>query len=300
MSDFTGPFWAYYVAIITLAGIVACGVLLWAMSARRTPGAKPETTGHVWDEDLGEYNHPLPRWWMWLFYLTIVFSLVYLALYPGLGIYEGALQWSSTGEHQADVKRAEEQYGPLYAKYAALDLKELAKDPEARAMGQRLFLNNCAQCHASDAGGSRGFPNLADRDWLWGGEPELIKASIMNGRNSVMPAFGPVLGAEGSKDVAHFIMSFSGRPADSIRVARGKEKFAANCVACHGPEGKGNILMGAPNLTDEFWLHGASEAFLIETITKGRRNTMPANKDFLSEAKIHLLAAYVYGLSNGQ
>jgi cytochrome c oxidase cbb3-type subunit 3 len=300
MSDFSGAFWEYYVAIITLAGIAGCALLLWTMSTRRAAGAKPETTGHVWDEDLGEYNHPLPRWWMWLFYLTIVFSLVYLALYPGLGIYDGAFQWSSAGEHENDVKQAEQQYGPLYAKYAALDLKALAKDPEARSMGQRLFLNNCAQCHASDAGGSRGFPNLADGDWLYGGEPDLIKASILNGRKGVMPAFGPVLGAEGAKDLAHYVMSLSGRSADSVRVSRGKEKFAVTCLACHGPEGKGNIALGAPNLTDKVWLHGSSEPVLIETISKGRSSTMPAHKEFLSEAKIHLLAAYVYGLSNGK
>jgi cytochrome c oxidase cbb3-type subunit 3 len=300
MSDFTGPFWAYFVAIVTLAGMLACGLLLWSMSTRRVPGAKAETTGHVWDEDLGEYNHPLPRWWMWMFYLSILFSLGYLVLYPGLGIYDGALQWSSVGEHDADVKQAEERYGPLYAKYASLDLKKVAADPEALAMGQRLFLNNCAQCHAADGGGSRGFPSLADRDWLYGGEPELIKASILNGRNGVMPSFGAVLGAEGAKDVAHFIMALAGRPADSIRVSRGKEKFAANCVGCHGSEGKGNILMGAPNLTDEFWLHGASESFLIETITKGRKSVMPAHNKLLGEAKVHLLAAYVYGLSNAR
>jgi cytochrome c oxidase cbb3-type subunit III len=197
------------------------------------------------------------------------------------------------------VQQAKERYGPIYARFAAMDLKEVAADPDARAVGQRLFLNNCSQCHASDAGGSRGFPNLADRDWLHGGEPERIKESIRNGRNGVMPGFGAALGEEGARDLAHYVMSLSGRPADSLRVARGKDRFKTVCTACHGPEGKGNMQLGAPNLTDNVWLHGSSEQALIESIAKGRNSVMPAHKDFLDEPKIHLLAAYVYGLANG-
>jgi cytochrome c oxidase cbb3-type subunit III len=298
MSDFTSAFWEYYIALISAAGIAACAVLLWTMSSRRGTSAE-STTGHVWDEDLGEYNNPLPRWWMWMFYITIVFSAGYLALYPGLGTYEGWFGWSSTGQYTEEVKQAQDRYGPLYAKYAAADLKDVAHDSEARAMGQRLFLNNCAQCHASDAGGSRGYPNLADRDWLWGGEPEAIKASIADGRTGVMPAFGAVLGGEGTRDVAHYVLSLSGRTTDPIRVARGKDKFVATCAACHGADGKGNVALGAPNLTDRTWLHGSTEPALVETISKGRNNRMPAHRDFLGDDKVHLLAAYVYGLSNG-
>ena len=297
MSDFASGFWEYYVGIITVVSVLACAVLLWSMSARRVPGGP--TTGHTWDEDLGELNHPLPRWWIWLFTVTIAFSLIYLVLYPGLGSYAGSYRWTSTGQYEAEVKQANEQYGPLYEKYAAQDLKQVAADPKARAIGQRLFLNYCAQCHASDGGGSRGFPNLTDRDWLYGGEPETIKASILNGRNGIMPPLGAALGEEGTKDVAHYVLSLSRLKSDPVRAARGKEKFAV-CAACHGADGKGNRQLGAPDLTDQIWLHGSSEAAIIETIAKGRNSVMPAHKDFLGEPKVHILAAYVYSLSNPQ
>jgi cytochrome c oxidase cbb3-type subunit 3 len=298
MSDFTDGFWDYYIGIITVVSIIACAILLWSMSTRRISGGA--TTGHTWDEDLGELNHPLPRWWIWLFYITIVFSLIYLVLYPGLGSYAGSYKWTSKGEYDAEVKQANAQYSPLYEKYAAQDLKQVAADPQARAIGQRLFLNYCAQCHASDGGGSKGFPNLTDRDWLYGGEPETIKASILNGRNGIMPPLGAALGEEGTKDVAHYVLSLSGRTSDPSRAARGKEKFTAICAACHGADGKGNLLLGAPDLTDQIWLYGSSEATLVETIAKGRNNVMPAHKDFLGEARVHILAAYVYSLSSPQ
>jgi cytochrome c oxidase cbb3-type subunit 3 len=178
-----------------------------------------------------------------------------------------------------------------------MEVAALAKEPGALAIGQKLFLNNCAQCHASDGAGSRGFPNLADRDWLWGGTPEAVKASITEGRTGVMPPFGPALGEQGTKDVAHYVMSLSGMASDSIRTARGKPLFAQTCAACHGAEGKGNPLLGAPDLTDKTWLHGAAEPVIIETITQGRMNQMPAHKDLLNEARIHLLTAYVLSLS---
>ena len=298
MSDFTNGFWAIYIAVLTFVSIVACAVLLKMQTVKKAKGEKVGTTGHVWDENLAEWNHPLPRWWVWLFYITIVFSLVYLLLYPGLGLYHGAYKWSSTGQYEAEMKRAEERVGPLYAKFMAQDVPAVAASPEAQAIGQNLYLNYCAQCHASDARGSKGFPNLTDGDWLWGGSPEAIKASIANGRNGVMPSFGAVLGTGGVKDAAHYVMSLSGLPADSIRVARGKEKFEQNCVACHGPEGKGNQQLGAPNLTDQTWLYGAGEPTIIETITNGRNNVMPAWQDRLDDAKVHMLTAFVWGLAN--
>jgi len=298
VSDFTSGFWEIYIAILTVVSIIACAVLLKAQTVKRPRGAKVETTGHVWDEDLREWNNPLPRWWVWLFYITVVFALVYLVLYPGLGVYAGAYRWTSTGQYEAEVARVEERIGPIYAKFTAQDVKTVAADPAARAIGQNLYLNYCAQCHATDARGSRGFPNLADGDWLWGGDPEAIKASIANGRNGVMPPFGPALGTEGTKDVAHYVMSLSGLPSDSIRVARGREKFEQNCVACHGPAGKGNQQLGAPDLTDKIWLYGAGEPTIIETIANGRNNVMPAWQERLGDAKIHMLAAYVWGLSN--
>ena len=297
MSQFTSSFWDFYIGVISVVSILACGVLLLAQSKRRVAGGQTETTGHTWDEDLGEYNNPLPRWWMWLFWITIVFSLVYLALYPGLGSFAGYLKWTQVGQLEQENAQANAQFGPLYEKFAGQEVAQLAKNPEALAIGQKLFLNTCAQCHASDAAGSRGFPNLTDTDWLYGGDPATIKATITEGRNGVMPPFGPALGEQGTKDVAHYVMSLSGMAADSIRVERGKPLFAQTCAACHGAQGKGNPQLGAPNLGDKTWLYGAGETTIIETITRGRNNQMPAHKELLTASKIHLLTAYVYSLS---
>ena len=297
MSQFTSSFWDYYIGVISVVSILACGVLLLAQSKRRVAGGQTETTGHTWDEDLGEYNNPLPRWWMWLFWITIVFSLVYLALYPGLGSFAGYLKWTQVGQLEQENAQANAQFGPLYEKFAGQEVAQLAKNPEALAIGQKLFLNSCAQCHASDGAGSRGFPNLTDTDWLYGGDPATIKATITEGRNGIMPPFGPALGEQGTKDVAHYVMSLSGMAADSIRVERGKPLFAQTCAACHGAQGKGNPQLGAPNLSDKTWLYGAGETTIIETITRGRNNQMPAHKELLTPSKIHLLTAYVYSLS---
>jgi cytochrome c oxidase cbb3-type subunit 3 len=299
MSDFTSDFWAVYIALITLVSIIACAVLLYAYSARRVAKTgEGDSTGHVWDENLSEWNNPLPRWWMWLFYITIVFSLIYLVLYPGLGIYGGAYRWSSQQQYDDEQAQAAQQYGPIFDQYLKQDIAAVAADPEARAIGQRLFLNYCAQCHGSDAKGGRGFPNLADGDWLYGGDPVAIKASITTGRNGVMPALGAAVGGNDDvRDVANYVLSLSGRAHDQQRAARGKAKFIAICVACHGPEGKGNPALGAPNLTDDVWLYSGSEVAIIEAITKGRNNQMPAHQGFLDDGKIYLLAAYVYGLS---
>jgi len=296
VSEFSSGFWDVYITLITLLSIVACAALLWSQNVPRAAGGKP-TTGHLWDEDLAEYNNPLPGWWRWLFWLTIAFGIVYLILYPGLGSWKGTLGWSQVGQLKEETAQADKQFGPLYEKFAATDVAALAKSPEALAVGQKLFLNNCAQCHASDGGGSRGFPNLTDRDWLYGGDAASIKASITEGRNGMMPPFGPALGDQGVKNVAQYVRSLSGLTADPLRVAFGKELFMQNCVACHGTEGKGNPALGAPNLTDKTWLHGSDEPLVIETITKGRNSHMPAHKELLTEAKIHLLTAYVLSLS---
>lgn len=297
MSQFTSSFWDVYIGVLTIVSILACAVLLKMQSGRRVPGTQTETTGHTWDEDLGEYNNPLPRWWMWLFYITIVFALGYLYLYPGLGSYAGALGWTQVKQLEEENAAAEREYGPLYQKFASLTVAQIAADPAARAAGQRLFLHYCAQCHASDAGGSKGFPSLTDTDWLYGGEPEAIKASISDGRTGLMPPFGAALGEQGAKDVAHYVMSLSGLANDSLRRIRGKALYAQTCIACHGAEGKGNPLLGAPNLTDKVWLYGSGEQSIIETITLGRNNQMPAHKDLLSGSRIHLLTGYVYSLS---
>jgi cytochrome c oxidase cbb3-type subunit 3 len=295
MTDFTSDFWSLFIAVVTVVSIVGCAWFLWSQSIARQ--AKVETTGHLWDEDLAEWNNPLPRWWSWLFYITIVFSLGYLVLYPGLGSWRGTLGWTQVGELRQETAAAEKQFGPIYEKFAAMDYETLARTPEALAVGQKLFLNNCAQCHASDGGGSRGFPNLADMDWLWGGTPEAIKTSIAEGRMGMMPGWGEALGEQKIKDVANYVRSLSGLAHDSIRAARGRDDYNRNCVACHGAQGKGNPAMGAPDLTDKVWLHGSSEETIIQTVTRGRVDQMPAHKDKLTPAQIHLLTAFVYTLS---
>ena len=297
MSEFSSGFWDLYIALLTVLSIVACAVFLSSQSVRKAGPA--QTTGHTWDEDLAEYNNPLPRWWSWLFYITIAFSLGYLVLYPGLGSWPGTLGWSQVGQLKEEQARAEKEFGPLYQKFAATEVEALAKNPEALAIGQKLFLNNCAQCHASDGGGSRGFPNLTAGAWQWGGDVKTIKTTIAEGRTGVMPPFGTQLGEQGVKNVAQYVRSLSGLTADSIRVAFGKDVYAQNCVACHGADGKGNAALGAPNLTDKNWLHGSAEPVVIETIARGRQSQMPAHKALLDEARIHLLTAYVYRLSQG-
>ena len=303
MSDFTSGFWNFYIIVLTLIGIIGCGVLLWSQSQHKItlpPGqsSQTQTTGHMWDEDLTELNTPMPRWWMWLFYITIVFSLVYLVLYPGLGNYAGSLGWKSTGAYQEELKQAEADYGPLFAKYQQQDLKLVAADPQARAIGERLFLTYCSQCHGSDARGSKGFPSLADHDWLYGGEPDVIKTSILNGRSGMMPPMGAALGSEKDvENVAHYVQSLSGATSDPIKSVLGKGKFGA-CAACHGADGRGNPALGAPNLADRIWLYGGSTDTIMESIRRGRSNAMPPFKDFLGEGKAHVLAAYVWSLSN--
>lgn len=298
MSDFSSDFWSYYVALITVISIVACAVLLWTMSTQRVPNQKVQTLGHVWDENLAEYNNPLPNWWRWMFYLTIVFGLAYLVLYPGLGRFAGTFKWSSGGQYEAEQAAAAENYGPLFAKYAAMDIPVVAADAQAREIGQRLFLNYCSQCHASDARGGRGFPNLTDNDWLYGGEPATIEATITDGRNGIMPPLGGMLGEDGVKNVANYVLSLSGAMHDAGLAAKGKQTFVTICAACHAQDGKGNTALGAPNLTDRIWLHGGSLATVAETIRNGRNNKMPAWGEFLGKEKVHLLAAYVWGLSH--
>jgi len=297
MSDFVNDFWNFYVVVIVLVSILACAVLLFVQSKGKVN--QGVTMGHVWDETLEEYNNPMPKWWSWLFYITVIFALVYLALYPGLGNFKGVLGWTSAGQHQAEVAKVDAQVKPLFDKYLKMDVAAVAADKDANEMGKRLYLTYCMQCHGADARGAKGFPNLADNDWQWGGEPAQIVETIANGRMGVMPPHAQ-LGAETIKDLANYVRSLSGLPADSVRVAKGQEAFATSgCSACHGPDAHGMHALGAPNLTDKVWLYGSSEATIIETITKGRNNQMPAWKDFLGEAKVHLLAGYVYSLTGG-
>ncbi|WP_353093798.1 cytochrome-c oxidase, cbb3-type subunit III [Methylibium sp.] len=297
MSDFVASGWPLFIAIVTIAGLVACLVLLF-IASRRKVMAGDNTTGHVWDEDLRELNNPLPLWWMGLFVLTVLFGGIYLVLYPGLGTNPGQLRWTSQSEYEAEMARGRAQVEPLYARFTAMSAADLARDPQARALGERLFINNCAQCHGSDARGSKGFPNLTDTDWLYGGAPEQIAQSIAQGRQGLMPPMAAAVGsAEDVRNVAHYVLSLSGSPHDSIAAQIGRTKFTA-CSACHGPGGKGNPALGAPNLGDRIWLHGWGEEAVVRMINEGKTNQMPAHAGRLSDAQIQVLAAYVWGLSN--
>ena len=317
MSDFTSGFWSLYVIVLVVASIAACAWLLWATGKVKVAAPKGaaksassssgqvEVTGHVWDGDLQEYNNPLPKWWSNLFWITIVFAIVYLALYPGLGSLPGVLGWTSSGAYKTERADFDAKVRPLYDKYLAMEIPQIAADAAAQQTGERLFLTYCSPCHGSDAGGSKGFPNLRDRDWLYGGEPATIVASITGGRMGVMPGFAQVLGEEGVRDVTAYVRSLSGLPRDSLRAQLGRPMFVQNCAACHGADGKGNPALGAPNLTDDIWLFGSSESAIAEGVSKGHNlnagagvTPMPAFGTSLGQAQIKLLASYVWGLSN--
>jgi cytochrome c oxidase cbb3-type subunit 3 len=296
MSDFFSAGWSIYVAVATIVSILACLLLLW-VAARRKVMASDNTTGHVWDEDLRELNNPLPRWWMGLFVLTIVFSFGYLALYPGLGSFAGTLGWTQAQAYEAEVQHLQQQVAPLYARFAAMNAAQLATDGKAMRIGERLFINNCAQCHGSDARGSKGFPDLTDADWLYGGSHEKIVETITQGRRGVMPPMAAAVGsAQDVRNVAQYVLSLSGSPHDAFAAQQGKAKFGA-CAACHGVNAKGNPALGAADLTDKVWLHGWGEQAVIDAIQRGKDNQMPAHGNKLSAEQIRVLAAYVWSLS---
>jgi len=285
------------IAVVTVLNVLACGWLIW-WTARSRPGesAKGEVTGHVWDGDLQERNNPMPRWWLLLFFFTIIFCLVYFALYPSLGGLSGVLGWSKQTQYAEEVATANRKYAPIYAAFRDQDIPALAKNSKALALGRSLFLNNCINCHGSDARGATGFPNLTDNDWLHGGEPQNIVDSITLGREGVMPALGDALGAQGVDETLAYVLSLSGRPEPADKVEAGKARFVV-CAACHGVDGKGNQVIGAPNLTDDIWLYGGSPEAIRLTIASGRHGQMPSHK-WLGDDKIRLLAAYVYSLSH--
>jgi cytochrome c oxidase cbb3-type subunit III len=293
MSDFTSNFWSIFISAATIIGIIACLVLLWVSGKTKAMTAHDNTTGHVWDGDLREMNNPLPRWWVWLFIITVLFSLIYLFMYPGLGASPGQLGWSQKGQYEAEMAKGEKETAPLYARFMAMSPQDMARDAQAMGIGERLFLNNCAQCHGSDARGSKGFPNLSDGDWLWGGAPEQIKETLTKGRAGNMPPMAAAVGTpDDVKNVAHYVLSLGNSPHDTLRAQLGKAKFGA-CAACHGADGKGNTALGAPNLTDDVWLHGYGENAIVAIINNGKVNQMPAQEGKLSEAQIHVLTAYV-------
>ena len=298
MSDFTSDFWHLWVGGLTLVSIIACLILLWISGTTKAATHGDNTTGHVWDGDLREMNNPLPKWWVYLFVITVLFALAYGALYPMFGKFQGVLGWSSQGQHQTEVDKVEAAIAPIYAKFNGMKPEDLAGDAAAMAIGERLFMNNCAQCHGSDARGAKGFPNLTDGDWLHGGAPDVIKTTLTDGRIGVMPPMAAAVGTpEEVRDVANYVLSLSGSPHDAVRASQGKAKFAA-CAACHGQDGKGTQALGAPNLTDGIWLHGWGEEAIVRAVNNGFTNQMPAQAGKLNESQITVLASYVWGMSN--
>lgn len=295
-TDFTQGWVNGWIIAITLINLLGCLWLLWWTRKRPEDHiAEGESMGHSFD-GIEELNNPLPHWWLNLFYFTIAFAFIYLTLYPGWGDAKGMLGWSSHSQWELEVERANNRFDRVFLDFAAKSVEELAQDPQAVKIGQRLFGNNCALCHGSDARGNLGYPNLTDKDWLYGGSPDQIVASITNGRNAMMPPGGGLpMTEQDVRDMAAYVLSLSGRTGSGNAEAA-QPKFAV-CTACHGADAKGNQMLGGPNLTDDIWLYGGTEKAIIETLTHGRHGKMPAFKDTLSAEKIHVLAAYVYSLS---
>jgi cytochrome c oxidase cbb3-type subunit III len=297
-------FWSLWIIILTTTNLV---LLLWVLLANRKVAVVGEenkevkTTGHEYD-GIEEYDNPLPRWWFYMFILTFIFAIGYLIIYPGYGAYEGVKNadgkaWTSVNELRGHQAEAEKVYAETYGVYSKMPIEEVARNPDALKMGFRLFSNNCAVCHGADGGGNPGFPNLTDKDWLYGGTTDKIHETIVGGRKAAMPAWGSILGEEGVADVAEYVLQISGNEHDAVKAEVGAKLFTTNCVACHGADGKGNQLVGAPNLTDKIWLYGGEPATIRQTLRDGRNGVMPAQQELLKEDRIHLLAAYVYSLS---
>lgn len=293
-------FWNLWIIGLTLANIVFALWLLRSTSKRKSgeTSAGPETTGHTWDGDLAEYNNPLPRWWLGMFYISIVFALGYLVLYPGLGSYTGSKGWTQANQWSAEVEQNTKNTAALYGRYAGMSIAELQHSTDAMGTARHLFGVNCAQCHGADGHGARGFPNLSAANWQWGREPDNVIETITNGRQAQMPAWGSVIGDAGVASVAAYVSSIAGKDADAAAAAAGKEQFQTYCVACHGEDGHGIATMGAPNLTDANWLYGGTPAAIKESVTAGRQGQMPAHGSRLTPVQIKLLAAYVLSLSD--
>jgi cytochrome c oxidase cbb3-type subunit 3 len=286
-----------FIIVLTVANIAgALWLLWWTRRSHSDDSGTVHTTGHVWDEDLHELNNPLPRWWLWLFIITVAFGGVYLALYPGLGSSKGTLEWTSRAEHDAAALANAARIEKSLAAFSTREVADLALDPAALNVGRNLFLNNCATCHGSDGGGAPGFPNLADGDWLWGSDPANVLATISSGRAGVMPPWGEALGEGGVEDMLAFVYSLQGRDLPAGDKLAGQQKFGELCAACHGTDARGKTEMGAPNLADGVWLHGGALASIRDSIMLGRTGTMPAHLDRLGETRVKLLAAYVLSL----
>jgi len=295
-------FWNVWIVGLTSINLI---LIIWVLMANRKVAVKddadPEnkTTGHVYD-GIEEFDNPLPKWWFIMFWVTIVFAVAYLIVYPGLGSYKGVYGWTSVNQLENEQEKAAEGYSEIFAKYAAMPIEEVAQDPRALKMGLRMFANNCSVCHGADAGGSYGFPNLTDNDWLYGGSPDVIKQTITYGRGGMMPAQGALIGEENVAKVADYVLSLNGLEHDTSKAEEGSKVFATYCSACHGADAKGNQMVGAPNLTDNIWLYEGTPQGIRHTIREGRTGMMPAQHDKLREDKIHLLSAYVYSLSQNE
>lgn len=292
-------FWDIWVSVIVLGTVIGSMWLL--IVVRKSEPFKTETdqsVGHSFD-GIEELDNPMPRWWVIMFVATAIWGFGYSVLYPTLGSYEGLLGWTSKGQWEAEVAKAEEQYGAIFENYAKVPVAELAQDAEAMKVGQRLFANNCAVCHGSTGRGALGFPNLTDDDWLYGGSAEKIKETLLLGRVGAMPAKGlnPAMTKSDVQDLTQYLLNFSGRSEDAAAVERGAAMFQTACAACHGADAKGMQAVGAPNLTDNVWLYGSTASKITQTILHGRAGVMPAQKEALGEEKVHLLAAYVMSLS---
>jgi cytochrome c oxidase cbb3-type subunit 3 len=292
--------WSLFVILVTIVNILACVWLLRWTSKPKSAAEKiggGADTGHVWDKDLREYNNPLPRWWLWVFYITVAFGLIYLLLYPGLGALKGVKGWTQAGQYEQERSAAQARSSQYYAQFASMTVPQLAADGKAMATANNLFQNNCAQCHGSDGGGAKGFPNLADANWQWGGDPDTVVQTITAGRLAAMPPWGQVLGPKGVDDVVAYVQQVSGQASDASMAAAGKSQFETVCAACHGVDGKGNPLLGAPNLTDDVWLYGGDAATIKQTLEQGRNGQMPAFGERLSAEQVRLLAAYAIRMS---
>lgn len=286
-------FWSIWITVLTVISLI--GFVLLLFGNRKTSAKKGEQakTGHIYD-GIEEYDNPLPSWWFNLFILSIIYGVLYLVAYPGLGNFAGLLGWTSTNQWEKEVAIADKKYGAIFAKYAAMPIEALASERKAMKMGQRLFSNSCSTCHGTDAAGAMGYPNLTDNDWLYGGTPEQIKTTITHGRIAVMPSWRAVLNINDLTNVANYVHSLS---TNKQSEHPGMATFNSYCAACHTKEGTGNIVFGAPDLTDNTWLYGGSEEEILNSIASGRTGTMPAHKALLSSEKVHILTAYVYSLS---